>query len=66
MEERKKPYFPPYLGFQFDENTIEDTIRNYVGSSRNHETIRKMDFLMNQLKAHGKNIENDNYTRPLK
>ena len=25
MEEKEKPYFPPYLDFQFDENTIEDT-----------------------------------------
>ena len=56
MEDREKPYFPPYLGFQFDENNIENTIKNYVDSSRSHETIRKMDFCMNRLEAHGKTL----------
>ena len=68
MEEKEKPYFPPYLDFQFDENTIEDTIKNYVDSSRSHEKSRKMDFWMNRLESGGpwKNIGNDNSTRPIK
>ena len=56
MEEKEKPYFLPHLGFQFDENTIEDTIKNYVDSNRSHEISRKMDFWMNRLEAHRKTL----------